>query len=145
MACPNNVQPLQLPYKNVSLSASGFPIARGIAVEIGTPPQFLSLRPSTGGNNTFVFDLAACGSASNYSCTAPHGGVFAWRQSSTFHPVIESNWNGTRDADVDSGGTKVFFNDDILFSQGGEIYGYPMDVDSSQYGASSLVGCLASH
>lgn len=54
-----------------------------IRIRVGTPEQYLSLLPSTLGQETWVVGPAGCDGTS--LCTTQRGGLFAANQSSTFH------------------------------------------------------------
>jgi hypothetical protein len=129
MACANNAAPLQLPWTNVTVSNDGFAVSRGIEAGIGTPNQIFSLRPSVDLNNTFLFNIADCGSASNSTCIGGKGGVYDPSKSSTYAVTIKDRWNGTDGYEIGQGNF-IFFNDNIEFQQNGTVDGYPMFTDS---------------
>jgi hypothetical protein len=130
MACSNDAQPLQLPWKNVSITPDGYTVAEGIPVEIGNPPQFFSLQPSVSVNNTWVFNIRDCVSDSNMSCTVPLEGVYDPSKSNTFRQTIQGDWNGTEGPDVEQGGPYVFFNDDMFLGTNETLYGFPIVTDT---------------
>src|SRR4051794_30528739 len=68
MTCANTTAPSLLDWSNITASSDNRAISRGISFAIGTPPQALSLRPSINDNNTFVFNVADCVSASTDTC-----------------------------------------------------------------------------
>lgn len=119
------VQPLQLPWTNNSLNSDGIGSAKGIAISIGNPPQYLSIAPGINQNNTFVVNVDNCGSETNYSCIASYHGVYSPPAGVNWTSTLLS-WNGTAGSDVSSklNDDIVFFND--VFNIGGkQIPGVP--------------------
>lgn len=96
MACANDAPPLLLPWTNITVSKDGNAVARGIELGVGTPNQIFSLRPSIGDVNTWLFNLATCGSASNDSCIGTAGGAYDSQSSSTFQLTTQARWNGSQ-------------------------------------------------
>jgi len=133
MACANDAPPLQLPWKDIAITINDNAVSRGIAVEIGTPPQFFSLRPGLGGNNIFVFDVTDCGTTSNLSCVTELGGVIDPSNSTTFEKTIQSAWNGTQGSWIDTNYTYTFFNDKLTIGNA-SIPGFPLYIDAPQRG-----------
>ena len=128
MAC--DIQPLVLPWSNITVSSDGLAVTRGIEVGIGTPNQIFSFRPDTTINNTRIYNVLDCGSVSNTSCVGGKGGVFDSTQSSTYVVSIKDRWNGSA-ADAETAtGSYVYFNDLIDFQKNGTIEGFPLVMDS---------------
>src|SRR4051794_20633118 len=138
MACANNAPPLLLPWTNVTVSKDGNAVARGIELGVGTPNQIFSLRPSVGDVNTWLFNMATCGSASNDSCIGFAGGAYDPQSSSTYHLTTQARWNGSQSTNEQ--GSFIYFNDDITFGHNGTAYGYPMFLDQPGQGKSQLGG-----
>lgn len=129
MACVNNVPPLQLPITKVSTTVNGYGAStHGIAVSIGEPSQFFSMRPSASDNDTWVYNVNSCANNTDYQCIARLGGLYDPKVSNT-KQITNSlgSWNGTPDTEFDTSEylSYVFFND--IFKAGSEkdIYGYP--------------------
>lgn len=120
------VPPLSLPWSNITVSANGVAVTRGIEIGIGTPNQIFSLRPSTTLNNTRIANVLDCGSETNTSCVGGKGGVFDSAKSSTFVVSLKERWNGST-ADTEAAtGAYVYFNDVIDFQTNGTVPGYPL-------------------
>jgi hypothetical protein len=144
MACPNGATPLLLPIENITVSDSGKAISRGIAIGLGNPQQIISLVPTTAADDLFVNNVAECGDATNDTCIGTLGGVFSPGKSSSYVLTTKSQWNGTKDYDVD-GGSFIFFNDELRYGESGDAGGYPAYMNEPGYselhalGVSSLV------
>ena len=133
MTCANSVAPLQLSWKNVSLSGNGTGLSRGIALEIGTPPQTLSFRPTILQNNTLFLLSSDCGSPSNLSCAVPLGGVYDLTKSTSLSLTTYSQWNGTVGDDVDNiANIYLFLNDDISMANSARVFGFPFAIDTTE-------------
>ncbi|KAL8916376.1 MAG: hypothetical protein Q9172_006333 [Xanthocarpia lactea] len=121
-----SVAPLSLSWSNITVSANGLAVTRGIEIGIGTPNQIFSLRPSTTLNNTRIANVLDCGSQTNTSCVGGKGGVFDSSKSSTFVVSLKNRWNGSA-ADTEAAtGAYVYFNDVIDFQANGTVRGYPL-------------------
>ena len=125
-----SVAPLSLPWSNITVSANGVAVTRGIELGIGTPNQIFSLRPSTVLNNTRIANVLDCGSASNTSCVGGKGGVFDSSRSSTFAVSLKNRWNGSAADTETATGAYVYFNDVIGFHANGTVLGYPLVMNS---------------
>ncbi|KAL8731533.1 MAG: hypothetical protein Q9166_003379 [cf. Caloplaca sp. 2 TL-2023] len=121
-----SVPPLSLPWSNITVSANGVAVTRGIELGIGTPNQIFSLRPSTTLNNTRVVNVLDCGSETNTSCVGAKGGVFDSSKSSTFIVSLKNRWNGSATDSEAATGAYVYFNDVIDFQANGTVLGYPL-------------------
>ncbi len=121
-----SVAPLSLSWSNITVSANGVAVTRGIEIGIGTPNQIFSLRPSTTLNNTRIANVLDCGSQTNTSCVGGKGGVFDSSKSSTFVVSLKNRWNGSA-ADTEAAtGAYVYFDDVIDFQANGTVQGYPL-------------------
>ena len=121
-----SIAPLSLPWSNITVSANGVAVTRGIELGIGTPNQIFSLRPSTTLNNTRIANVLDCGSETNTSCVGGKGGVFDSSKSSTYVVSLKDRWNGSA-ADTEAAtGAYVYFNDVIDFQVNGTVLGYPL-------------------
>jgi len=136
MACANDAPPLLLPWTNVTVSKDGNAVVRGIELGVGTPNQIFSLRPSVGDVNTWLFNIATCGSASNDSCIGLEGGAYDPQDSSTYQLTTQARWNGSQSTNEQ--GSFIYFNDDINFGRNGTAYGYPMFLDQPGQGKLQL-------
>ncbi|KAL8749216.1 MAG: hypothetical protein Q9184_006896 [Pyrenodesmia sp. 2 TL-2023] len=125
-----SVPPLSLSWSNITVSANGIAVTRGIELGIGTPNQIFSLRPSTIVNNTRVANVLDCGSATNTSCVGGKGGVFDSSKSSTFVVSLKNRWNGSAADTETATGAYVYFNDVIDFQANGTVLGYPLVMNS---------------
>ncbi|KAL8693972.1 MAG: hypothetical protein Q9224_003654, partial [Gallowayella concinna] len=121
-----SVPPLSLPWSNITVSANGVAVTRGIELGIGTPNQIFSLRPSTTLNNTRIANVLDCGSETNISCVGGKGGVFDSSKSSTFAVSLKNRWNGSSVDSETASGAYVYFNDVIDFQANGTVLGYPL-------------------
>ena len=147
MGCPNGATPLLLPIENVTVSESGVAISRGIAIGVGNPQQILSILPSTASDDLFITNVANCGDSKNDTCIGTVGGVFSPGKSSSYVVTTKSQWNGTKDYDVD-GGSYIFFNDELRYGETGSELGYPTYMNEPGYGKLSFntltFSCLTS-
>ena len=125
-----DVTPLSLPWSNVTVSANGVAVTRGIELGIGTPNQIFSLRPSTNLNNTRLSNVVDCGSGANTSCVGGKGGVYDSSKSSTFSVSIKDRWNGSAADTETATGSYVYFNDLMNFQSSDSIWGFPLVEDS---------------
>lgn len=130
MACVNDAPPLELAWSNVTVSESGRALSRGIELGIGTPPQVFSLRPAINNDNTWVFNIAGCGSKANDSCIGFQGGAYDPQNSSTYRLSTKNAWNGTHGTDIEFD-SHLYFNDDIIFGSNGSVLGYPMFMEGA--------------
>ena len=125
-----NVTPLSLPWSNVTVSANGVAVTRGIELGIGTPNQVFAFRPSTILNNTRLSNVLDCDSEANTSCVGGHGGVYNSSKSSSFAVSIKDRWNGSTADTETATGSYVYFNDFIDFGFNESIWGFPLVEDS---------------
>ncbi|KAL8669108.1 MAG: hypothetical protein Q9168_006289 [Polycauliona sp. 1 TL-2023] len=125
-----SVAPLSLSWSNITVSADGVAVTRGIELGIGTPNQIFSLRPSTTVNNTRIANTLDCGAKSKTSCIGGKGGVFDSSKSSTFVVSLKNRWNGSAGDSESATGAYVYFNDVIDFQANGTVLGYPLVQDS---------------
>ena len=139
-SCPGDaiqacdITPLLLDWSNITVSANGVAITRGIEVGVGTPNQIFALRPSTTLNNTRLSNVIDCVSESNSSCVGAKGGVYDSSKSSTFSVSLKDRWNGSQ-ADLERvTGAYVYFNDLLNFQLNGSIKGCPL-VENSDVAA----------
>lgn len=131
MSCSNtNVAPLQLSFSNQSLTSTGEAQSWGVGLQIGTPPQLISFTPSTGANNTYVNNIAYCGSNSNTSCIQSIGGGYNQEASSTASGSIPFDaWNGSvTDIEIGANSGDIFVND-VMKLKDNTIYGFPFVVE----------------
>lgn len=128
MACANGSPPLGLSWQNITVSDDGKAISRGIGLAIGNPQQIVSLRPSVGDDNTWLFNQADCVSSTNDSCIGDKGGVFDSSLSKSYAQTIEAAWNGSQDRAL-SQGAYIYFNDQIRFGNNGSAAGFPLLLD----------------
>ncbi|KIW68716.1 hypothetical protein PV04_04640 [Phialophora macrospora] len=131
MTCANTASPLLLRWTNITVSSDNRALSRGIALELGSPPQILSLLPAIGNNNTFVFNAADCATSTNDSCIGPKGGVFDPSKSTTYRQTSQTTWNGSQTRELE-GGSYIYFNDYLGVTTSSTIYGFPVFMD--QYG-----------
>jgi hypothetical protein len=116
MACSNYVEPLQLPFTNVSLPAIGpKAFSRGISISIGTPPQQLRLLPALDSNHTWVSGGSLCTDPSDVECKTRLGGVYEPLNSSTAAFTSLKFWN---DTDQDPNAPDYWFPSDLLLLEG---------------------------
>ncbi|KAL8650050.1 MAG: hypothetical protein Q9210_004049 [Variospora velana] len=125
-----SVPPLSLPWSNITVSANGVAVTRGIELGIGTPNQIFSLRPSTVLNNTRIGNVLDCGSETNTSCVGGKGGVFDSSKSATFVVSLKNRWNGSAADTETATGAYVYFNDHLNFHANGTVLGYPLVMNS---------------
>ncbi|KAL8903485.1 MAG: hypothetical protein Q9207_003898 [Kuettlingeria erythrocarpa] len=125
-----SIPPLSLPWSNITVSANGIAVTRGIELGIGSPTQIFSLRPSTVLNNTRIANVLDCGSATNTSCVGGKGGVFDSSKSSTFVVSLKNRWNGSAADTETATGAYVYFHDVINFQANGTVAGYPLVMNS---------------
>lgn len=122
--CQNGAPPMYLPWSNNSVTADQVAISRGIQITIGTPPQILSMVPSTSDANLHVANKAYCAPSYNDSCMGGYGGVFNPSASSTYHLTPKGQWNGTYDPQLTSIAS-IYFNDVLSFGNA-TSYDFPM-------------------
>ena len=134
MTCANGSPPLGLSWQNITISQDEHAASRGIALAVGNPQQIISLRPSIGDANTWVYNSIDCVTATNDSCIGSAGGVYNFKDSSTFVQTTEEAWNGTQESDLFSSGDYIFFNDEIRFGSNGSSLGFPLVMDQNGYG-----------
>jgi len=139
MACANDAEPLQLWWESYALGSDYSTYVMGIQLEIGTPAQSFSLRPSVYYDNVIVSSITDCESRSNQTCVAYCGGVYDFASSPTHtYDKSEDGWNGTHDTDAELG-NYGYFNDDIAFGWNSSIAGFPFLVDQSLYGTPGVL------
>ena len=115
---------MYLTWGNITVTNDQKAISRGIQVSLGTPPQILSLRPSTTDDNLYIANKAQCQPNSNNTCLGTYGGVFDYNRSDTFAQVSAGQWNGSGFAVPDQSAF-IHFND--LFTLGNASFpGYPV-------------------
>ncbi|KAK5941903.1 hypothetical protein PMZ80_005854 [Knufia obscura] len=133
MSCTSGIEPLQLTFQDITLTNDGKAQSHGIAVQIGSPPQTFSLTPTTFMNNTFVNNIATCGSESNSTCVSIIGGGYDASASSTFASSTYDAWNGsaesTEDAFIALAGS-IYFND-ILSVAAQKLSGFPLLIQAN--------------
>lgn len=132
MSCSSGIKPLQFTIQNVTLTKDGRALSNGVAIQIGTPPQTFALTPTTLLNNTFVNNIATCGSDSNTTCVSVIGGGFDPLASSTFKESTADAWNGSieSEADVFLNSDSLYFND-VLTAAGHQILGFPLLIQTT--------------
>lgn len=126
-----------LPWTNVTVTPDQKAITRGIQLTMGTPPQIVALRPSTSDSNLYVVNAASCEPELNSTCIGGFGGVFDYKDSTTFTQVTEAQWNGTASSN-DNSLSYVHFNDVLSFGNA-TIYGYPSFYDQPGYGGQGVL------
>ena len=104
---------------------------------MGSPPQIVSLRPSTSDDVLYVVNREQCAPQYNDSCIGKYGGVFNYDKSSTFLQVAEGQWNGTVESNPNQL-SFVHFNDLLTFGNA-SIYGYPAIYDEPGYGGQGVI------
>jgi hypothetical protein len=104
---------------------------------MGTPPQIVSLRPSTSDDVLYVVNREQCSPQYNDSCIGLYGGVFDFEKSKTFLQVAEGQWNGTIEANPNQL-SFVHFNDLLTFGNA-SMYGYPAIYDEPGYGGQGVM------
>ncbi|KIW97373.1 uncharacterized protein Z519_02765 [Cladophialophora bantiana CBS 173.52] len=135
--CPNGAPPMFLSWSNVTVTTDQKAINRGIGISMGTPPQIVSLRPSTADDNLYVVNKAQCSPQYNDSCIGQFGGVFDYSTSKSFLQVAEGQWNGT-DQGNPSQLSFVYFNDVLTFGNA-SVYGFPASYDEPGYGGQGVM------
>jgi hypothetical protein len=127
MACVNDIQPLQLPIRNVTFGAGGSGSTRGIELGVGTPQQIISALPGVHDQDLPVWSMQSCDryNGTKAQCVAVSGGLYDPTQSDTYDQVRLSEWNGTTDTGRFSGDW-LFFNDRLSFGAGGDIHNMPL-------------------
>lgn len=126
-----------LPWTNVTVTTDQKAITRGIQLSMGTPPQIVSLRPSTADDVLYVVNRAQCAPEYNASCIGSFGGVFDYSTSKTFQQVPEGQWNGTIESNPNQL-SFVHFNDLLTFGNA-SVYGYPAIYDEPGYGGQGVL------
>lgn len=126
-----------LPWQNVTVTTDQSAITRGIQISMGSPPQIVSLRPSTSDDVLYVVNKAQCAPEYNSSCIGSYGGVFDYGASKTFQQISEAKWNGTHE-DNPSGLSYVHFNDILEFGNA-TVYGFPAIYDEPGYGGQGVL------
>ncbi|KIW93489.1 uncharacterized protein Z519_06094 [Cladophialophora bantiana CBS 173.52] len=137
--CQNFAEPLllNLGYHNLSSGGSAAP-AWGIEVEIGTPPQRFSLRPSIYDVTILSYETH-CSSQNDYGCLAAQGGVFDPELSSTESVSVGTAWNGTLGGEANAADLSYYFfyNDVLRFGYNETVvWGFPFVTDDGQEWAS---------
>ncbi|KIX09883.1 uncharacterized protein Z518_00964 [Rhinocladiella mackenziei CBS 650.93] len=135
--CQNGAPPMYLPWANVTVTTDQKAINRGFQLSMGTPPQIISLRPSTADDVLYVVNKAQCAPEYNTTCIGQYGGVFDYSTSSTFLQVAEGQWNGTIEENPNSL-SFVHFYDTLTFGNA-SIYGYPAIYDEPGYGGQGVL------
>ncbi|KIW20682.1 hypothetical protein PV08_01259 [Exophiala spinifera] len=135
--CENGAPPMFLSWTNVTVTTDQKAINRGVQVSMGTPPQIVSLRPSTADDNLYVVNRENCAPEYNDTCAGQYGGVFDYSKSSTFTQVAAAQWNGT-DAENPNQLSFVHFND-LLTIGNASIRGYPSMYDQPGYGGQGVL------
>lgn len=126
-----------LEWTNVTVTTDQKAISRGIQISMGSPPQIVSLRPSTADDTLYVVNRAQCAPEYNASCIGQFGGVFDYSASNTFLQVSAGQWNGTREENP-SQLSFVHFYDTLTFGNA-SIYGYPAIYDEPGYGGQGVM------
>lgn len=126
-----------LPWKNVTVTTDQSAITRGIQISMGTPPQIVSLRPSTSDDGLYVVNKAQCAPEYNSTCIGSYGGVFDYGASRTFNQVSEGQWNGTVSSSSDDL-SFIHFNDALGFGNA-TVYGFPAIYDEPGYGGQGVL------
>ncbi|KAH8695892.1 hypothetical protein GQ44DRAFT_765039 [Phaeosphaeriaceae sp. PMI808] len=128
-----SITPLTLTWTNITVTQDGLGVARGIELGVGSPHQIFAFRPSTTLNNTRVNNVRNCGSAANNSCIGALGGVFDPQNSKSFAVSIKSQWNGSA-IDEEGNSSYLYFNEDVGFQSQGDVVGYPLVLESQEWG-----------
>ncbi|KAJ9634794.1 hypothetical protein H2204_006027 [Knufia peltigerae] len=135
--CQNGAPPMYLSWSNVTVTTDQKAINRGVQISMGTPPQIVSLRPSTTDENLYVVNRENCAPEYNDTCAGLYGGVFDYAKSSTFTQVAAAQWNGT-DAENPNQLSFVHFNDALTIGNA-SIRGYPSMYDQPGYGGQGVL------
>lgn len=92
----------------------------------------MSLIPSTGDEDLYPVNRAACSPTFNDTCIGSYGGVFDPTKSTTFLQVEgEGQWNGTNENAGQL--SQIYFNDVLSFGNA-TAYGFPALLDQPDYG-----------
>lgn len=95
MACPNGIEPMQLPIMNVTVTQDGRTNSRGIELIVGNPEQIVAISPSFSDQDVFVKNAAVCNGTSDNMCIGNNGGVYDSQTSDNFSRSSVARWNGT--------------------------------------------------
>lgn len=135
MACHRDIQPLQLPIRNVTFRSYGGGSTRGIELGVGTPQQFVSLLPGMHDLDMPVWSSSICDqfNGTEAQCIGISGGTYDSLQSSTFSQVRLSEWNGTTD-DAWFHDNWVYFNERVSYGESGISDGLPLFMSSEWRG-----------
>jgi hypothetical protein len=127
MACANDVPPMQLFIRNVTLGGSGSGSVRGIELGVGTPQQIISALPGLQDLDMPVVGLQSCTASkgTEEQCAAFAGGLYDPLESSTYSQSRLGEWNGTTDDAWFNGGL-IFFNDRVSFGTSGLVESLPL-------------------
>ncbi len=136
--CENGAPPMYLNWGNITVTTDQKAVNRGIQISMGTPPQIVSLRPSTTDNNLYVVNKNQCAPTYNNTCLGAYGGVFDYNRSDTFAQVSEGQWNGSQ-AGVPDQSAFIHF-DDLLTLGNASFERYPVLYPELNYCRS---GCAA--
>lgn len=142
MSCSTQIEPLQLRFSNVTLTNDGRANSNGIALQIGSPGQILSLTPTTLLNNTAVTNRETCSSSTNTSCIESIGGGFNPSDSSSFRTATSDSWNGSVETDLDSliNVPSTYFNDILALSSSRTLPGFPLLLQPAGAAVFSMLG-----
>ena len=138
--CPPPIGPIHIDVRNITLPSQYR--RRGLAIQIGSPPQSLVLLPSSRWNYTYVFDAnSPCDEEVTLAqCNAQHGGFF--------DPGSSQTWKGARNADELSlpiGSNSAMFRniwgtDQLTFTSDHVLSDYPVSIQRVDVQDYNLVG-----
>jgi hypothetical protein len=125
MTCANYAAPLSLNWTSVPVTDNGHTLSRGILFGIGTPLQYVSLKPAIHDNDSWVMPADGClPGTKGDPCVGVEGGVFDPSLSSTFYNSTRALWNGTDDS-LDPTVSYTLFNDRLEVGTRA-LNGFPM-------------------
>ena len=137
-ACPPLIDPIHVDVRNITLPNQYQ--KRGLAIQIGNPPQNLAFQPSNFWNNSFVYDASTlCDKdLTLVQCNAQHGGFYDSGSSTTWRAAKTAKSLGVpQEASDDS----IWGTDEMSFNSSFNISDYPFGIQRDKpIQAFSLIG-----
>ena len=139
-ACPPLIDPIHVDVRNITLPNQYQ--KRGLAIQIGNPPQNLAFQPSNFWNNSFVYDAnTSCDKdLTLVQCNAQHGGFYDSGSSTTWKAVKSAKSLGVPQEAKDPGGSNIWGTDQISFNSSFNILDYPIGIERGNAQAFSVIG-----
>ncbi|KAF2457873.1 aspartic peptidase domain-containing protein [Lineolata rhizophorae] len=130
-----SIPPVTVPIKNVLLSNGQ--LRRGIAMDMGSPPQPFALLPAWFANNTYIYDYSAgsCDDLTEDGCVTLRGGLYDSSSSTTFIRFDDPAAAGADPVDNETVTDSNWGRDSLVLNSNSTLDDYPFGIIDEDFSA----------